>query len=42
MSDRAWPWLAGFLLLVPALLGLFLWRSQGARIWLADFVAACF
>lgn len=42
MSRRLLPWLAPVLLLGPALLGLFLWRSQGARIWLADFVAACF
>ncbi len=30
------------LALLPLLLGLWLWRDQGARIWLSDFAAACF
>ena len=40
--SRAWPWLAPLALLPVLLLGLWLWRGQGALIWLSDFFAACF
>jgi hypothetical protein len=39
---RALPWLAPLALLPAAALGLWLWRREGALIWLSDFVAACF
>ena len=39
---RALPWLAPLALLPFAALGLWLWKEQGARIWLSDFIAACF
>ena len=35
-------WLGPLALLPLLALGLWLWRDQGARIWLADFAAACF
>jgi hypothetical protein len=39
---RALPWLAPFGLIPVLLLGLYLWRGQGALIWLADAFASCF
>lgn len=39
---RALPWLAPLAAAPLLLLGLWLWRDQGARIWLSDFAAACF
>jgi hypothetical protein len=39
---RALPWLAALALLPVLALGLFLWRREGALIWLSDFIAACF
>lgn len=38
----ALAWLAPLALIPVVLLGLDLWRGQGALIWLADAFAACF
>jgi hypothetical protein len=38
----AWPWLAPAALLPVVPLGLWLWRDQGAFIWISNFFAACF
>ena len=39
---RAFPFLVPLGLLPIAAAGLWLWRDQGAYIWLSDFIAACF
>lgn len=39
---RALPWLVPLAMLPLALLGLWLWRDQGAMIWLTGFIAYCF
>jgi hypothetical protein len=39
---RALLWLAPLALIPVLLLGLVLWRSQGAMVWLSDAFAACF
>lgn len=38
----ALPWLLPLALLPLAAAGLWLWRDQGARIWLGGFIAYCF
>ena len=35
-------WLVPLLLVPVAAIGLWLWRDQATRIWLSDFIAACF
>ena len=39
---RALPFLAPLAFLPVAAGGLWLWREQGAFIWLSGFIAACF
>ena len=39
---RALPFIAPLALLPLLVAGLWLWRDQGARIWLSDFAAYCF
>ncbi len=41
MSGRA-HWLLPVGVLPLLLAGLWLWREEGARIWLSGFIASCF
>jgi hypothetical protein len=42
MTRRALPWLAPLAALPLLIAGLWLWREEGALIWLSAFIAYCF
>lgn len=42
MTRRALPWLVPLAMAPPLAAGLWLWREEGALIWLGGFIAYCF